>query len=55
MHHDGQPSVAREYYENGKLKSESTYLIRDLSLGNKTLTEKTYDENGNLISEIKAE
>lgn len=54
INHDGQPSVERKYYKNGKLKSEATYLIGKSFADNKTLTEKTYNENGNIISDLKA-
>ena len=50
IHHNGQPSIQREFYENGKIKSETTYMIGNSFAENKTLSEKYFDEQGNVIT-----
>ena len=43
--------MERKYYANGKIKSEVVYEKNEPPLENKIVSEKTYDENGDLISE----
>jgi len=48
INHD-KPSIHKEYFENGNLKSVETYQDR------KTIEKKVYDEEGHLILEKTSE